>query len=692
MYRITALPFLVVMVLLVAACAGPATPAPSTSGAGAAATSAPAPTSAPAATEATQKQFVKLVVGDSASITLHSLPAIAMAKGFDKAEGIELETRTFPSGAAMVEAVAAGELQVAQAGDTPFTSLAASGTPVKMIAQMTDSGANYTFWVKKELNPQKPEDLLDHTFGLPFGSTSQLVMNGFIETYNLDPARMKQVDMKPNDIVAAYTKGDIDGFILWSPGSNRAAQARPSVKVHDAYQSYFPDKPGPQRLGTAHTVIFAREELLKEQPEVVQAYLRTLLRAKKFLDDPATAGEARQIVADSLKIDKSIVEETKDQIIFQLDINQQLIDDLTLVGNELYKANKIKNPPDLKAWMDSGPLAAVAPELVNLTGSKTSTNAAPAKDVGSLVVGYTPSVSIGTLLVLADAQGFDKEEGLDMTLQRYATSPVEAEAVAAGDLQIGGMGDTTIIGLEAAGVLVKMAAQLVDVSRQVEIICRQDRNITKPKDLEGKTIGYGFGGLAHNLVAKFISTYELNDSSVKQIDGKPAELVAAYVKGDFDCIALWPPGLFQAKEQVPSVRLHNGRESFIAGQEGPKNIMGSHSNLFATDKVIKEQPEAVQALMHALLKSIDFLHADPDQAAEIVAADFKVKPEEVRDGFDLLDFKLTIDEEFYQDMNDTAQFFYNLGRLKAAPPPMLKGWVDPTLLKQVDPSLVTYEP
>lgn len=363
MFRFKISTLFIVLVLLTTACASQSTVAPQEPTAVPAQneSSMPTPTEKPA-----QAEPVTLKIGDSASITLHSLPAIAVKEGCDVKNGIKLDIQTFPSGAAMVESVAAGDIMVGQAGDTPFTSLAASGVPVKLIAQNTDSGANYTFWVKKELNPQSPKDLVGTTIGYPFGSTSASIMNQFIKVYGLDPNQIKTVDMSPNNVVAAYTSGDIDGFILWSPASNKAAAARPSIKIHDAYQSYFPSNAGPQRLGTAHTVVFAREEMLKDHPDVVQNYLRTLICADKFLSDPATGEQARQIIADSLQIDKSIVDDTKDQIIFQLNIDQPFLDDIKQVGDELYQAGKITTQPDVKAWTDTGPLSAVAPDLVKL--------------------------------------------------------------------------------------------------------------------------------------------------------------------------------------------------------------------------------------------------------------------------------------------------------------------------------------
>jgi ABC-type nitrate/sulfonate/bicarbonate transport system substrate-binding protein len=310
--------------------------------------------------------ITRLEVGTSASITLHSLPAIAAKKGFDTDNGLDLEITSFPSGSGMVEAVAAGDIGIAQAGDVPFASLIAGGVPVKLVAQLTDSGANYTFWMAEEFAPQNAEGIEGRTIGVPFGSTSSLIMSQFIETYGLDEKSIDLVDLEPDAIAAAYAAKDIDGFILWSPGSDQAASQRDSVKIHDAYESYLPCCEGPKLLGAAHTVVFARDDVLSDDPETVERYLQTLADARAFTLDSQTRDEAIGIVAEALDIDQDIVAGAMKQIEFAFDLDQDLLDDLDAVATGLEEAGSIQSPPPIPEVVDSGPLSEVAPEFVDL--------------------------------------------------------------------------------------------------------------------------------------------------------------------------------------------------------------------------------------------------------------------------------------------------------------------------------------
>lgn len=311
-------------------------------------------------------QTKSLTVGTSASITLHTLPAIAVDQGFDADNGLDLEIQMFPSGSAMVEAVATGELQIAQAGDVPFLSLASGGVPVRLLGELTDSGANYTFYMAADHAPENPEDVHGKRIGLPFGSTSSIIMDQFIAEYGLEESQVELIDLAPDAIAAAYSSGEIDGFVLWSPGSNRAAAERDSVKVHDAYTSYLPCCEGEQKLGAAHTVVFGLQEILDDDPDLVERYLQTLLDAKEFLENPDTVEEARGIIAEELDVDDEIVQQALEEIEYPLSLDQALLDDLSAAGEELVASGSVTEVPPLEELVVPDALSSVAPDSVDL--------------------------------------------------------------------------------------------------------------------------------------------------------------------------------------------------------------------------------------------------------------------------------------------------------------------------------------
>ncbi|MCZ7573285.1 MAG: ABC transporter substrate-binding protein [Ardenticatenaceae bacterium] len=379
MKRATILPVIVVLALIMVACGGGTTPAPAEPAAptattaaaaepapAATATTAPAPTEAAAATKPAQMQTVKLVVGDGVGNPLGHVQAISKAKGFSE-PGLEIEWKRFPSGAAQVEALASGDLQVGIAGDTPAMALISGGTPAKIVSKQTDPSRGYAVYARQDANVQKPEDLYGKTVGFTFGSQASALWANVLGAYNLDASKMKTIDLSPPDLVASYERGDIEVFAIWQPYGYRLSQIRPTVKLHDPYTSYFPSAPGPKRLGGYYTVIIARDEVIRNQPEALKAFLRLVDRTNKFItENPA---EAVQIISENIKADPEGQKVTIEQIEHTMVVDDLFLQDLESQANFLFKQGRLRNAPKpgLQGWYDFSLLKEVFPEYVKVT-------------------------------------------------------------------------------------------------------------------------------------------------------------------------------------------------------------------------------------------------------------------------------------------------------------------------------------
>ncbi len=62
-----------------------------------------------------------------------------------------------------------------------------------------------------------PQDLVGKTIAVPFGSTTHFHMMFALEQFGLDAKKVNVIDMSPPDMVAAWTRGDIDGGFVWDP-------------------------------------------------------------------------------------------------------------------------------------------------------------------------------------------------------------------------------------------------------------------------------------------------------------------------------------------------------------------------------------------------------------------------------------------------------------------------------------------
>lgn len=356
---------------LLIGCAPAPAPAPTTAPAKEAAPAAkpaeagPAPTSAPAPAVAKAPAVGKLIVGEGSGNPLAHPHAIAEAKGLSE-PGLEIEWMRFPTGAALVEGIAAGKLQVGIAGDTPAMALISGGTPAKIVAKQTDSSLAYALYARQDANIQKPDDLYGKTIGFTFGSQAQALWATILDAHKLDPSKMKVVDLPPAGLQAAYQRGEIDAYVMWQPGGYIISQIRPTVKLHDPATSYFPAAAGPKKLIGFYTVIVARDEVIRDQPEALKAFLRLVDKSNKFIT--ANAAESADIIAKNLKIDPGGQDVMLQQTKHEMTADEAFVKDMEAQANLLFKQGRLKvePPAGLKSWVDFSVLKQAFPEYVKI--------------------------------------------------------------------------------------------------------------------------------------------------------------------------------------------------------------------------------------------------------------------------------------------------------------------------------------
>jgi taurine transport system substrate-binding protein len=68
------------------------------------------------------------------------------------------------------------------------------------------------------------KDLEGKTIAAPFGSTTHYLLLQALADEGLDPASMKILDLRPNDIAVAWSRGDIDAAWFWEPNLDKTVK------------------------------------------------------------------------------------------------------------------------------------------------------------------------------------------------------------------------------------------------------------------------------------------------------------------------------------------------------------------------------------------------------------------------------------------------------------------------------------
>ena len=151
----------------------------------------------------------------------------------------------------------------------------------------------------------------------------------------------------------------------------------------------------------------------------------------------------------------------------------------------------------------------------------------------------------------------------------------------------------------------------------IKFVTRPDSEIATAEDLKGKKIGVDqIGGTPHQVASVWIENAGI---SALQEDGEVTflpysdgnlELEALY-NGDIDVAAMWDP--------LGSVAEKEGKVKVIFDLSTDPVFAGKYCCfLFASNKVLKENPEQVAALLRAYRKAQDWISKNPEEAVDLI--------------------------------------------------------------------------
>ncbi len=194
--------------------------------------------------------------------------------------GVEMKLTAFGSGPAVNEVLVSGKVQVASAGNFPYTSLLDKEIPVKAIALITPNILHATIVPLDS----KIKSLADFkganppaTIGIVTGSSAEFYFQMAAEVAGLKVGKDVILKNMPIGEQLALPKG-IDAVVPWDAGA--------SIIVHDRKNGRIVDSIYPYNMYEGNFVV--RQELIDNVPDVVQAlsdaYVEALLWARHNLD------------------------------------------------------------------------------------------------------------------------------------------------------------------------------------------------------------------------------------------------------------------------------------------------------------------------------------------------------------------------------------------------------------------------
>jgi NitT/TauT family transport system substrate-binding protein len=208
----------------------------------------------------------------------------------------EIKEFEFPTGVPEMQAMVAGELDIAYVGTAPPISAISAGLPAKIVAAVNINGSNLV--LRPDLVYNGPATLAGLSIGtFPPGSIQDTVMKKWLMENGVDVSKVDIKAMDPGPGISALSAGKIDGVFLPHPAPS-IIELKGKGKGAVASGEMWPNH--------ACCSLVVTDKLIKEQPQLVEQIIKTHIKATEYIN--AHPDEAAQIYAKKTKANITEIE------------------------------------------------------------------------------------------------------------------------------------------------------------------------------------------------------------------------------------------------------------------------------------------------------------------------------------------------------------------------------------------------
>lgn len=228
----------------------------------------------------------------------------------------------------------------------------------------------------------------------------------------------------------------------------------------------------------------------------------------------------------------------------------------------------------------------------------------------NVVLDWYPN-ALHTFIYTAIEKGYYEEEGLDVKIQFPSNENDALSLVAAGRAEIGVYYQQDIIQAVAdADAEIKGIGAVVQSPLNI-ILSLKEENITSPKDLEGKTVGYAGTALSEALVYSMLD-YVGADKEKVELVNVGFDLMSSMTTGNVDatigCLV---------NHEVPQMEKEGFEVNyFMVNEYGVPNYY--EAVFVANNSMIEGEPEILEAFLRASEKGFRDFQSDPEGSLRIL--------------------------------------------------------------------------
>ncbi len=250
-------------------------------------------------------------------------PYVSEDLGFYDDTKVNLTLTEFSDGSALMEAFAAGEIDVAICGIGPIANWYTKGIDVQVIAAA--NGGGHVIVTRNDTGIRSVEDLAGHSIAEPNpGTVTDTLLRSYIlKNAGLDPETDVTLvpGMKPADMaIALFDTQEVDAILTWEPFVAQAEETYGDdlVIVYDSPNELKADFG--EDTFYAVNVVAASGDAIAQKEDALAAFLSGYEEGVTYLNNEA---DANAEIAKLLELDEAVVERARTRIDYNYELNKE---------------------------------------------------------------------------------------------------------------------------------------------------------------------------------------------------------------------------------------------------------------------------------------------------------------------------------------------------------------------------------
>lgn len=280
------------------------------------------------------------------------------------------------------------------------------------------------------------------------------------------------------------------------------------------------------------------------------------------------------------------------------------------------------------------------------------------------------------LVLVAEAKGYFRDEGLDLTVVEYISGKRGLEGLAAAEVDVATAAEVPFVVSRLSGDDFVVLAAIGVTDSEPRIVARRQR-IETPDDLRGRRIGTQRGSAVHFFLHLFLTRHGIGREDAEIVFLAAEDIVPALQRGEIDAFSMREPFVSRAVLSMgegvhvfEAPGLYQRTEVVVATREATSTSLG-----------------ALDAFLRAVRRAERFAMRHREESIGIVAARLGMEREEIDQAWGTYRWDVKLDQALVLSMEDIARWLVRGGLVEARELPNVLEGIDAGFLRRIDPSV-----